>query len=203
MSSAVLSRSALRQTRTVLQRRWQSSTTESAKEAVSEKAAQAKEGASQAVSKAQSGLSRVTSSAGNVMGSAGQAISGIGGRTGRLIGYVQGLIPPTLYYARVGGELAKIIYRGRSMQPPTVETFQGYLRPVTNAIRNPSSLQKVAGAADSQNFLSRVRNLDGDTLVGAGIVAAEVLGFFCIGEMIGRFKVVGYRGGNGGHGEHH
>lgn len=85
----------------------------------------------------------------------------------------------------------------------TVETFQGYLRPVTNAIRNPSSLQKVAGAADSQNLLSRVRNLDGDTLVGAGIVAAEVLGFFCIGEMIGRFKVVGYRGGNGGHGEHH
>lgn len=92
MSSAVLSRSALRQTRTVLQRRWQSSTTESAKEAVSEKAAQAKEGASQAMSKAQSGLSRVTSSAGNVMGSAGQAISGIGGRTGRLIGYVQSML---------------------------------------------------------------------------------------------------------------
>jgi hypothetical protein len=29
-----------------------------------------------------------------------------------------GLIPPTIYYAKVGGELAKLIYTGRGMQPP-------------------------------------------------------------------------------------
>ncbi len=53
---------------------------------------------------------------------------------------------------------------------------------------------------NSQSFLTRVRNLDSDTLAGVGIVAAETIGFFCIGEMIGRFKIVGYRGGQA---EHH
>ena len=42
--------------------------------------------------------------------------------------------------------------------------------------------------------------MDRDTLLGVGIVAAETLGFFCVGEMIGRLKIVGYRGG---HSEHH
>lgn len=42
--------------------------------------------------------------------------------------------------------------------------------------------------------------MDTDTLLGIGIVTAETVGFFCIGEMIGRFKIVGYRGG---HSEHH
>ena len=32
-----------------------------------------------------------------------------------------------------------------------------------------------------------------------GVVTAEVLGFFTVGEMIGRFKLVGYRGDR----EHH
>jgi F-type H+-transporting ATPase subunit g len=27
-----------------------------------------------------------------------------------------------------------------------------------------------------------------------GVVAAELLGFFTIGEMVGRMKIVGYRG---------
>lgn len=91
MSTALLPRLALRQSRSILQRRCQSSTAESTKEAVSQKATQAKEGASQALSKAQQGLSRVTSSASSVASSAGQAVSGLGGRTGRLIGWVQGM----------------------------------------------------------------------------------------------------------------
>jgi len=44
--------------------------------------------------------------------------------------------------------------------------------------------------------------MDNQQLVSAGIVAAEVIGFFTIGEMIGRFKVIGYRGGHA-HDEHH
>ena len=31
-------------------------------------------------------------------------------------------------------------------------------------------------------------------LVSAGVVGAEVLGFFTVGEMIGKMKLVGYRG---------
>jgi len=30
----------------------------------------------------------------------------------------EGLIPPTIYYARVAGELGKMMFRGRNMYPP-------------------------------------------------------------------------------------
>jgi len=32
----------------------------------------------------------------------------------------QGLVPPTIYYARVVGELGKIMFQGRNMSPPLV-----------------------------------------------------------------------------------
>ena len=42
--------------------------------------------------------------------------------------------------------------------------------------------------------LSRIRNVDRTQLASAGVVLAEVLGFFTVGEMLGRMKIVGYRG---------
>lgn len=51
------------------------------------------------------------------------------------------------------------------------------------------------------NVLSSVRNAGYPQLVGAGIVGAELLGFFSVGEILGRFKLVGYRGGKSE--EHH
>ena len=92
----------------------------------------------------------------------------------------------------------------------TMQTVQSYLTPLTNAIRNPSSVasrtSNAAGSAadtavnNPQSFLARVRDMDSATLLAAGIVTAETIGFFCVGEMIGRFKIIGYRGG---HSEHH
>ena len=43
-------------------------------------------------------------------------------------------------------------------------------------------------------ILSRIRNLDRAQMASGGILLAEVLGFFTVGEMIGRMKLVGYRG---------
>lgn len=92
-----------------------------------------------------------------------------------------------------------------------MQTVQQYLQPVTNALRNPSALgSQTAKAAERsadaainspQSFLTRLRNLDNATLTSVGIITAETIGFFSVGEMIGRFKIVGYRGA-GGH-EHH
>ena len=92
-----------------------------------------------------------------------------------------------------------------------MQTVQSYLTPITNAVRNPSSLaSRTAGAAENtaesavnnpSSFLTRIRNVDSATLLSAGIVTAETVGFFCIGEMIGRFKIVGYWGGHSS--EHH
>merc|ERR1712070_1218440 len=141
MSSAALPRLALRQSRWVIQRRAASTTTEAASNTASQGASKAKEGASEAAGKAQQGLSRVTSSAGSAVSStaasAGKALNNVGGRTGQAIQFVQGLIPPTIYYARVAGELGKIMVQGRNMYPPTMQTVQSYMTPLQNALRNP------------------------------------------------------------------
>lgn len=50
-----------------------------------------------------------------------------------------------------------------------------------------------------EGILSRMRNVNRQQLIAAGVVGAEVLGFFTVGEMIGRMKLVGYRGDT----EHH
>ncbi|CAK3753022.1 ATP synthase subunit G [Lecanosticta acicola] len=213
MVSPMVGRLAMRQSRFLLQRR-AASTTSEATQAVSKGATAAKETAQSTASKAQEGLSKVTSSAGPAISKAASSISSslsrVGGRTGAVISWAQGLVPHVVYYGKVAGELGKIIYTGRSMQPPTLQTVQSYLQPVTNAVRNPSGLgSQTAKAAERsaeaainspQSVMTRLRNLDTATLTSVGIITAETIGFFSVGEMIGRFKIIGYRGGSQ---EHH
>lgn len=77
--------------------------------------------------------------------------------------------------------------------------MQGYLQPALNALKNPATLlNRAASEASSAaqqpaNYLAQVRNLSREQWLSAGVVAAEVIGFFSVGEMIGRFKLVGYR----------
>lgn len=137
-TAAFTSRAVLRQSRHLVRRNnlRQASTT-------SEAAAKAKETASATTSKAAEGLSRVSSSAsGMVSGAAStarNALNKVGGRTGRLVAFIDcqcsyrgsanfwkafvanrfpALIPPTVYYARVGLELSKIVFQGQKMSPP-------------------------------------------------------------------------------------
>ena len=90
--------------------------------------------------------------------------------------------------------------------------MQSYLAQVTNVVRNPATLGSHAAKTaeksaetvinSPQSFLARVRDLDAATLTTVGVVTAETIGFFSIGEMLGRFKIVGYRS-SGSHGDHH
>lgn len=83
----------------------------------------------------------------------------------------------------------------------SIQTIQGYLQPALNALRHPASL---ANSLNPNTLLSQVRSASSAQYWSAGIVAAEVIGFFSVGEIIGRFKVVGYREkGHGGDSEAH
>ncbi|RHZ49741.1 F1F0 ATP synthase subunit g [Aspergillus thermomutatus] len=168
----------------------------------SEAASKASQTASQAASKASEGLSRVTSTAGPAISNAaqglGSALRKVGGRTGKVIAFVDSLIPPTIYYSKVGLELAKLVFRGQNMTPPNLATFQAYFQPLVNAARNPATLKNFS----PQNIISRVRNANKKEIAFAGVTAAEVIGFFTVGEMIGRMNIVGYRG-HAEHGDHH
>lgn len=87
--------------------------------------------------------------------------------------------------------------------PRTVQQLQSYATPVQNALKNPSSvISSVSSTANSaaqtaannpQSLMTRLRNLDHNTMMSVGVVTAETLGFFSIGTMLGRMKIVGYR----------
>lgn len=76
--------------------------------------------------------------------------------------------------------------------------FQSYFQPLINVFRNPrtigSSVSSVASSVNPESFLSSIRNVSSRQLTTVGIVFAEVLGFFTVGEMLGRLKIVGYHG---------
>ncbi|MCJ1341069.1 hypothetical protein MMC09_006365 [Bachmanniomyces sp. S44760] len=82
------------------------------------------------------------------------------------------------------------------MSPPNIATFQSYLQPALNVARTPSSLQHAlsTGSLSPESILNRIRNVSQADMIFLGVIGAELLGFFTIGEMIGRFKLVGYRG---------
>lgn len=206
--SAVAMRPVLRSSALRQARRFQSTT--------AEKTAQtAKDKASEATSKASEGLSRVSSAAGPAIAGAarglGNTLSKVGGRTARLVGFVEKQVPTVVYYSKVGAEVAKIVFRGQNMAPPPVSTFQTYFQNALNAAKNPGALlssasqtaSSAASAASQQPsaVAQRLRNLNKASLVAGGVVAAECLGFFTVGEMLGRFKIVGYHGDS--HAAHH
>merc|ERR1711939_1035974 len=130
MSAAPASRAVLRQTRLLLRRN------------SFRQASTASEGLSRVQSSASSTISRVGSSAYN-------AVSKIGGRTGRVISFVESLIPPTVYYSRVGLELARIVFKGQSMAPPSMAQFQSYFQPLINVFRNPRSISSSVSSMTS------------------------------------------------------
>ena len=74
---------------------------------------------------------------------------------------------------------------------------QSYFQPLTNVVRNPRSMMSGASSASSvtpESVLSSVRNVNRSQMATAGIIFAEILGFFTIGEMAGRMKIIGYHG---------
>ncbi|KAI8955089.1 GroES-like protein [Xylaria longipes] len=172
-----------------------------ASSSASQYASKASSSASQYASKAQEGLSKVTSSAGPAITGAAKGVasslSKVGGRTARLVAFIEKQVPTVIYYSKVGAEVAKIVFRGQKMSPPSMQTFQTYFQ---NVWKNPSSLLQSASetaaktAQQPASILSRVQNLSRAQLIAGGVVAAECLGFFTVGEMIGRFKIIGYHG---------
>lgn len=203
MSVAPASRAVVRQSRLFLRRNdlRQASTTADA-------ASKAKDVASNTTSKAGEGLSRVTSSASSMVSgaaeSASNAASKVQGRTGRYISLIRDtVVPTTLYYSRVGLELGRLVFKGQGMAPPSMSHVQSYTQPLTNAVKNPDRLRHFITDASSnlpknaqspEGILSSVRNVNRQQLANIGVIAAEVLGFFTVGTMIGRLKIVGYHG---------
>ena len=70
-----------------------------------------------------------------------------------------------------------------------MQTFQTYGQNLMNAIKNPSANTP----SNPFQTLKQVRNMSSAQMATIGVVTAELLGFFTVGHMIGRMKLVGYR----------
>lgn len=77
-----------------------------------------------------------------------------------------------------------------------LNTFQTYFQNLWKQVQNPSTLiQSVQKSAPSSgSAVQRVRGLSRTQVVAGGVLLAECLGFFTVGEMIGRLKLIGYHG---------
>lgn len=172
----------------VAARRFESTTAQKA----ADNAKKAAESAKQAASRAQEGLSRVTSTAGPAIAGYAKGMAStlgkVGGRTGKVIGFIERQVPFVVYYSKVGLEIGKFVFQNQKMSPPNMATFQTTYQNLIKSIQNRTFIQS------SQNLVQQVKNIGPAQLAAGGVVAAEVLGFFTVGEIIGRFKLVGYRG---------
>lgn len=148
----------------------------------------AAEAAKETASKAQQGLSKVGSAAAGAAKGLGNALSKAGGRTGRLISFVERQTPFVVYYSRVGLELSKLVFQGQKIAFPSLATFQSFYQSLWTGLRSGSLI------ASPQQLLQQVRSIGAPQLAAGGVILAECLGFFTVGEMVGRFKLVGYHG---------
>ncbi|KAL2136625.1 hypothetical protein VTI74DRAFT_2654 [Chaetomium olivicolor] len=178
--------------------RFESTNTTKAAETAKQTAQQASSTASEYTSKATQGLSRVSSAAGPAIANAAKGVSGalsrVGGRTARLVAFVERQTPLVVYYSKVALEMGRLIVKGQNMSPPSVSTFQAYFQNLLKQLKNPSSLLQSINP-------QQIRNISRTQVVAGGVVLAECLGFFTVGEMIGRLKLIGYHGET--HAAHH
>jgi F-type H+-transporting ATPase subunit g len=80
----------------------------------------------------------------------------------------------------------------------SVSTFQTYFQNLWKQLQNPGAfLSSLVRSANPQ----QIRNLSRTQVAAGGVLLAECLGFFTVGEMIGRFKLIGYHGET--HAAHH
>ncbi|KAG6058969.1 hypothetical protein E4U17_007191 [Claviceps sp. LM77 group G4] len=152
----------------------------------------AAEGTKEVASKAQDGLSRVVGAAGGAARGLGQALSKIGGRTERVIAFIERQTPFVAYYSKVTAEVAKMVYHGQRMSPPSVSAFQAVYRSLWRSALNRTLFPS------PRAILQNIREEGAESLkarLSTGtVIGLQCVGFFTVGEILGRFKLVGYHG---------
>lgn len=75
-----------------------------------------------------------------------------------------------------------------------VSAFKSYYSYMFNSLRQPQALISSAKAIDAPGVCTKLRGISAKQWATYGVVTAEVLGFFTVGEIIGKRKLVGYHG---------
>lgn len=87
----------------------------------------------------------------------------------------------------------------------SMATVQSYMQQLRHTMRNPQSLIRATsqlGLLDFSTMMNRIRSVDRKQMIDVSVIGAELLGFFTVGQMIGRMKIVGYHSDKSAGGHH-
>ncbi|KAK7202683.1 mitochondrial ATP synthase g subunit-domain-containing protein [Myxozyma melibiosi] len=90
----------------------------------------------------------------------------------------------TLYWSKVIAEVAKQVYLKEGLAPPSVETFKS-----TYLSFSQKFLSKLASP---EAVIDSAKSIDRQTVYRYTAYGVQIVGFFSLGEVIGRRKLVGY-----------
>ncbi|GAV54370.1 hypothetical protein ZYGR_0AL01020 [Zygosaccharomyces rouxii] len=101
------------------------------------------------------------------------------------------LATKTVYYGKVGAELSKQVYLKERLQPPSIDEFKRayvglYQRGLFYASR-------------PKDVINLVKAFKKDDYIKYTAFFVQLLGFYSVGEIIGRRKLVGYKDYNNHH----
>ena len=81
-----------------------------------------------------------------------------------------------------------------------LSTIQSFWQDVFNRLKKPNDLLHAIESPAAT--LQKLQGLSRAQWAAGGVLAAELLGFFTVGEIIGRFKLIGYRSAPGAAAHH-
>ncbi|OLL24622.1 ATP synthase subunit g, mitochondrial [Neolecta irregularis DAH-3] len=125
------------------------------------------------------GLTVKAAEVGKNVASQGMKLAGAAGN--KLFGSVGGFQEPTVYYLQVVRELAKQVYLKENMSPPNLAEIRSTWEGIYKSL-NKENLLKLKGLLRDRPAAMRY-----------GIYGVELYGIFCLGEMLGRRHIVGYK----------
>ncbi|GMM53966.1 F1F0 ATP synthase subunit G [Maudiozyma humilis] len=94
-------------------------------------------------------------------------------------------VEKTVYTGKVTSELAKQIYKSEKLQPPSLNEFKAVYKNLY-----ASSLRYIQTPQQAVNCFKATSKND---FLKYGAFGVQLLGFYSVGEVIGRRKLVGYK----------
>ncbi|KAI5282851.1 hypothetical protein KEM54_002538 [Ascosphaera aggregata] len=158
-----------------------------------------KSAAKEASGKVQDSINQAIAKAGPVLDNALASLRKLGGPAAKAVSAVEKAIPPTVRFSRTVIEVSKFVIKERNFAFPSLSAFSAYYQPIFNSLKTPAAMTQCIyntafNPSTYYNAMAEARAMTKMQWANAGIIAAEVLGFFSLGEIIGRRKIVGYRG---------
>lgn len=95
------------------------------------------------------------------------------------------LFTKSIFYGKVAAEVSKQIYVKEGLKPPSVNEFK--------TVYNNLYKQALQYSVNPMSVLNCVKNIKKPEAIKYGSYFVQFLGFYSLGQIIGRRKLIGYK----------